>query len=462
MDEKLREWEYEQSLPYAAEVIGAALVLGQPAKAFSAAKYVISHSDEASKALVDSAMRVLDTKQGEPSRSEIGKDSLSALVREMKALVRLAPQNAFAWVEMARAYISLGLHEQSTKAIQMALALGGENRHVLRSAARLFTHLSDPSRAHRILTRADSTPFDPWLIAAEIGAARLSRRAPRFVKEGLRLLDSKQIATFETTELASALATLDSQAGSHRLARRRFRRSLEAPNDNSIAQARWAATHKLIDIEDLDPALLQRPNAFEARAWSAFYAGEWTQALESGKRWLRDQPFSASPAVQASYVATLALEEHEEAIRIAEAGLLANPKNSNLLNNLSYSLAKLGRLDEAENALSRVDRHSLGSADPILISATAGLIAYRRGDAALGQQLYNSAITTAEALGDDRLQAKATLFFALEELRTRSKSAINLTARAINLASRFQDSDFDVMRSRLDDAIREHNSSGPR
>jgi hypothetical protein len=81
------------------------------------------------------------------------------------------------------------------------------------------------------------------------------------------------------------------------------------------------------------------------------------------------------------------------------------------------------------------------------------------GDAEAGKRLYESAITAAEAVGDDRLQAKATLFYAVEELRTRSESAINITAKAINLASAFQEADFDVLRSRLDDAIRECNNS---
>jgi hypothetical protein len=103
----------------------------------------------------------------------------------------------------------------------------------------------------------------------------------------------------------------------------------------------------------VDPASLELPRAFEARAWSEFYLGSWVRALRAGKRWLRDQPFSASPAVHASYVASVALEDYEEGVRIANSGLLANPNDPTLLNNLSYSLANFGRLQEAEAALSR-------------------------------------------------------------------------------------------------------------
>ena len=457
LEDKIRDWESERSLPYAAEVVGASLVLGQPGKAKDAAEYVIASAEEASTIVVDLARRVLDTQPDKVRLPNIDRTSLSVTVREMKALVRTDPRNAFAWVELARAYASLGLKEQAMKAIQAALSLGGENRHVLRSAARLFAHLGDPGRAHRILTRADSTPFDPWLIAAEIGTAGLYGKTPKFVREGLRLVDSKQISLFETTELASALGTLDSKAGNHRRARKHFRLSLESPNDNAVAQARWAATHKLID---LDPASLELPRAFEARAWSAFYLGAWSNALKAGKRWLRDQPFSASPAVHASYVAAVALEDYEEGVRITNAGLLANPNDPTLLNNLSYSLANLGRLQEAEAALSRLDRQSLSPAVTVLAKATAGLIAYRAGDTGLGRRLYESAIAAAERLADRRVHAKAAVFFALEELRARVDTATKSAEQALHLASDFHNSDFDLLRSRLEDAIRERSTSG--
>src|SRR5258708_34249911 len=61
LEEKIHDWESARSLPYAAEVVGGSLVLGQPAMAKDAADYVIAHSEEASTMVVDLARRVLDT-----------------------------------------------------------------------------------------------------------------------------------------------------------------------------------------------------------------------------------------------------------------------------------------------------------------------------------------------------------------------------------------------------------------
>jgi hypothetical protein len=61
-----------------------------------------------------------------------------------------------------------------------ALQLAPQNRHVLRSAARLFLHVGDPECAHDLVARNDATKNDPWLIAAEIAIAYLLIAPSRF------------------------------------------------------------------------------------------------------------------------------------------------------------------------------------------------------------------------------------------------------------------------------------------
>ena len=53
----------------------------------------------------------------------------------------------------------------------VALQLAPTNRHVLRSASRLFLHLDDSERAYDIIAQSDATVDDPWLIAAELSFA---------------------------------------------------------------------------------------------------------------------------------------------------------------------------------------------------------------------------------------------------------------------------------------------------
>jgi tetratricopeptide (TPR) repeat protein len=273
------------------------------------------------------------------------------------------------------------------------------------------------------------------------------------VKAGHRLIEQRKFSSFDLSELASALATLDARGGNLRRGRRLFQFSLTDPNENVVAQARWATTKHFIDM---DPAMLRIPGTFEARAWYAFYSGEWEASLREGEFWLRDQPFAASPAVHASYVAAVSLENHDEALRITDLALLANPFDVSLLNNRAYSLACIGRLDEADAALKVIKTHySPAHLTPqkVVVLATSGLIRYRRGDVAEGRFLYTNAIEAAQRIGDRRITAKAAIFFALEEVRSGS-SYSESTEQALRLSSEFITPDFDLLRTRLTREIR--------
>ena len=89
----------------------------------------------------------------------------------------------------------------------VALQLAPENRHVLRSAARLFVHAHDPERAHDLIRGNAATPYDPWLIAAEIALAAGAERKPKFFKKGIAVLEEGNRMPRQVTELAGALAT---------------------------------------------------------------------------------------------------------------------------------------------------------------------------------------------------------------------------------------------------------------
>src|SRR5271170_3663699 len=56
------------------------------------------------------------------------------------------------------------------------------NRHVLRSAARLFFQVRDFERAHDLIRRNESTLGDPWLMAAEVALSGFAERRSTFMK----------------------------------------------------------------------------------------------------------------------------------------------------------------------------------------------------------------------------------------------------------------------------------------
>jgi hypothetical protein len=65
----------------------------------------------------------------------------------------------------------------------------------------------------------------------------------------------------------------------------------------------------------------------------------------------------------------------------------------------------------------------------------------------------------AKNMGDSRLHAKATVFFALEELRANANTATKAAEQALHRASEFHDSDFGLLRARLEDVIRQRSLS---
>jgi hypothetical protein len=78
-------------------------------------------------------------------------------------------------------------------------------------------------------------------MAAQMAAEDVARKPPSFWRETRRLLGADRFSDFELAELAAAPGTLQLEAGSHKIARKLFRRSLTAPTENAVAQAHWAS-----------------------------------------------------------------------------------------------------------------------------------------------------------------------------------------------------------------------------
>ena len=97
------------------------------------------------------------------------------------------------------------------------------------------------------------------------------------IKRGQAMLADRNFAPRHLTEFASALATVEMYDANLRRSRQLFRTSLVEPNDNSLAQAAWAARRDPgvgINEDALDTS---RSN--EARAWHAFLSDAWADAV---------------------------------------------------------------------------------------------------------------------------------------------------------------------------------------
>ena len=288
--EKKKEWEENRTLLFATDLIGAAYVMGQDDIAQEAAQYVIDSASNASPVAISVAKKILRIPEIENEKRSLNGSAtgrqLFGDVRKLKARRIDQPRNAFVWSDLARLYTILGLQEQARKTMQIALHLAPQNRYILRSAVRLKLHLNEPDSAHSLLRKALNTQYDPWLLAAEIAVSSVLGKTSRQVKTGLSMVRNETISPFHLCELSSALASVELWNGKLKSAKKLFNKSLEKPNENTLAQAAWATNYILVDALSKD-SIIQVP-AFEAVALVNYFEGKWKESLDASLSWSQE------------------------------------------------------------------------------------------------------------------------------------------------------------------------------
>lgn len=417
----LAAWTQRPLPSRAVELISAALLYQTPEAGKEAAEFLLQESEvgaipqslaarlltelEPTVDPVDSTLYGLD--RGEDHQN----------IRDLRAALKRNPHNPLGWADLAHAHASCGNLDAANHSMRIALASSPQNRMIIRSASRLYVHSEEPDRAHRLLYDAEAVRSDPWLLAAELAIASLTQRTSRLTRIAKRLVKDDSLKPFHRTELASALGTLEMEAGRDRKARQLFQLSLTDPTDNSVAQAQWAS--RQFDRLTITGEKLNIRRGFEARADHAFANEDWHRAIREAWSWLSDEPFSSRPAVFGSYVASVGSMDFMEAVRFAKEGLRANPSDPILLNNLVFALAQSDHIEEA-NEHFKLIRKPRDSRIDLTLLATEGLLCYRRGEIERGRKLYKEAIAIAKDVRDRRALALASMFFAYEELSSRN------------------------------------------
>ena len=236
------------------------------------------------------------------------------------------------------------------------------------------------------------------------------------------LFDQGTSLPFTSLSLACALGTLEMQTGTVRNVRRLFKIGLVKPTENAIAQARWVSRELLLAFRDLEikPTSWPAKRQYEASAWTRLSSGDWTSAVNEARLWLRDEPFSSRPAVFGSWVAPVTTGDFRTAKEFADAGLVANPRHSVLLNNLAVCLANLDQIVEARKVFDQINAAEAVSRSEATYLATQGLISYREGNYDLGRSRYGEAVRKSKT---PKERAWALLHFAREEYRLDPRSA---------------------------------------
>lgn len=414
---KVWAWSQARTVAHASDLVGAAIVLGREEEVHDAARFLKDVTVEEGlwgRELASHALGVRSPAGQMPSPpAKIHRANLGSQVHELRKLLRIEAYDAIVWVDLARIYAALGLPKPASRCMTIALGLAPDNRFVLRSANRFWIHLDDPEKAHGIIVRSARTRYDPWLLAAEIATGEAAGRTPRHSRAARSMLSSRQTGPEHLSELASALATLELGAGSIKQVRQLFKFSLERPTENSVAQAAWASwqTSKI----EFDRQHLDRPNTFEAGALSSFHQHNWREVVEKCRYWHFDQPFSSRPCILGSTVAALALEDYALSKEFSDAGLLANPNDLRLRNNLAFALIHWGRLEEASKVLTKLNEVDATVEEGVILKATKGLLAFRLKQLERGRRLYGEALEKARERADKSLLDLAQAFFTSEE-----------------------------------------------
>jgi len=223
------------------------------------------------------------------------------------------------------------------------------------------------------------------------------------------------------SELAAALATIEARDGAIKKARRLCASALADPSENAIAQAAWLERHSGVTLPQ--PSRRNEIESNEANAWAASAGAEWGKAVAEAQRWQDEQPFSGRPAIFGGYVASTALEQFEISESMYRQGLLTNRHDATLYNNLAFALAKQDKAEDAQAVLEQGLCLELSAPQRICLTATRGLIEFRKNRPRNGRLLYQEAIRSALQHSQDLLAHLAKIHCAIEELRIGSQQA---------------------------------------
>lgn len=449
---RLAEWELNRTAPFAADLLSAALAARDLSVAADAIAFLTSPTTTVSSLARRVALNVM-----RPSGVDdlsvmpppLTKALVQSIIRDQKARVRFEPRDSLAWAELARGYVLLGFPAQANQAMMTAVAIAPDNRFLLRSAARLLVHSKDYDGALRLLRRSPASAHDSWLISAEIATAGLCGKTPKLTKAGLSLMNRDELAPFHVTELASALGTIEASSGSYQRARKLFRRALERPNENSVAQALWAA--RTSNVVSLEAGHFQVPLSFEARSQYHLQNQQWSDAYRETINWLNDQPFARWPAIQASYIAAVILEDYAAAVDVIEFGQIANPHDWTLRNNLAFAYASSDQVEKAELVFRALPPLEGRPEKYGVWLATAGLIEFRAGRFDRGVTLYRAAMDEFSRAGMINSKALAAAFLAREAIRAKMEFASEAAASARDVASVATAPEIPTLLSRLDE-----------
>jgi len=416
-------WIKNQTIFSAVDLLGEALFIKKYSseKALEAAKYILSYQNGSLIFLKEIANHYIED---EMSLNNVCTNKVNYFERKqvhrLRQLVHEYPLNPIAWSDLSLFHAILGNNKKSREAMLVAAKLGKGNRFILRSAARCFLHIGEPDISLEILKKSDLCGFDPWINSAEIAIADKIERKSYCISSAKNLLKDNNLSPFSKSELAACLGTIEFKNGSNKKGKLYFKEALMDPSENALAQIQWILSRaNILNNPDLSKTI---PASYEAQARYHFRNENYSESISAAEKWARFQQFSSMPIILASYITSVCLDDDDKNISLIKESLPIHQQNHTIMNNLTFSLIRTGRLDEAKQILNCISQSVSDDHENNVITATRGLYFYRLGENRAGLENYQKAIRGFERNNDYRSAAIASYYWAIEEKRIQSKN----------------------------------------
>lgn len=406
-------WRKNNNISDAEELLTIAVISGKHEDDdVQSAAFEVAKSQESGSSIRSFAGRIIDgSADGAIGRSLISSARLYEEIRKRKKILALNPRDALLLTETALCHVNLGQFDQCEALLRRAVALEPHSRFVLRSTARFYCHIDQPDRALRLLRNTPRHQTDPWLKSAELAVSSLAGEKIRQWRNSRGLAENESLSPRDRSELAVEIATLEFGAGARRAALRKVQAAAADPTENATAQVEFLSW-KTGDFErsEIIPDISK---SMEAKAVNCYWKGELRSALSACEKWQELEPFSTRPAIFGSFLSTTKSNSIERGLRIAERGMVSNPQNSILLNNLAVLWAYKGDLNLAHHYSTLAGIHSEDRSD-IANTATKGLILFKEGKIDEAIHEYERAIEAAVKERRIDLSLRAYAFLARE------------------------------------------------
>lgn len=435
LDYLLEDWKEEKNLPLAIEIISTAKFTNNPALIDDVvlyAKNTISKMEHVPK-LLHEIMYDTNDENIYPT------DTHQSCIRKIKKSLAKYPHNPLLWTELSREYVICGQDTKGEKAISIAHNLAPNDRIILRSIARYYTHIGDFERALFYLRKSERIKSDPWILSSEIAISNRLKKSSKYTKVAQKLVESKSHTPLSISELASELGTMEFLAGNSKQGKKKLSLATIDPFENAIAQIAWINEA----VYSIDGVISNIPKSvdcnYEAQTKLFIQSQNWQSAQQSAGFWQEYQPFSREPAIVSSFISLDFLNDYQKAKETLQCSLISNPHCVDLLNNYIYTLILSGQLEEANQIYEKTKAIDTMEQSIALI-ATGGMLNYRNHNPQAGSKLYLEAIDKFKKKNNLDMTFRALLCFAREE---------KLQGHSIlHLLNEIEESKYSLMRTR--------------